>query len=81
MATAESIKLEGLNNVKEMLAALGPGLEAANERAQNKMAYELMLAEREHAKAKLDRPTSFTISSIVYKKRLQTKKNYYDIAK
>ena len=68
MATAESIKLEGLNNVKEMLAALGPGLEAANERAQNKMAYELMLAEREHAKAKLDRPTSFTISSIVYKK-------------
>lgn len=68
MATAESIKLEGLNNVKEMLAALGPGLEKANERAQNKMAYELMVAERDQAKSDLNWPTPTTISSILYKK-------------
>ena len=66
--SATPIKLEGLNNVREMIASLSPALEKANERAQNKMAYTLMQAEREHAKSKLDRPTSFTISSIVYKK-------------
>lgn len=63
-----TIQLEGLSSVREMLAALGPGLERANERAQNKMAYNLMLAEREQAKTDLDRPTPATLSSILYKK-------------
>ena len=63
-----TIQLEGLNSVRELLAALGPGLERANERAQNKMADTLMKAEREQAKSDLDRPAPTTISSILYKK-------------
>lgn len=63
-----TIQLEGLNSVRELLAAIGPGLERANERAQNKMAFTLMEAEREQAKTDLDRPASSTISSILYKK-------------
>ena len=50
---ADAIRLEGLNSVREMLAAIGPGLEKANEKAQNRMAYALMVAEREQAKASL----------------------------
>lgn len=63
-----TIQLEGLSNVREMLAAVGPGLEKANEKAQNRMAYALMQAEREQAKASLANPTPFSVSSIVYKK-------------
>lgn len=63
-----NIQLEGLNSVREMLAAIGPGLEKANEKAQNRMAYALMVAEREQAKASLANPNPFTVSSIVYKK-------------
>lgn len=62
-----NIQLEGLNSVREMLAAIGPGLEKANEKAQNKMAKQLMYAEREQAKSDLDRPKPFTVSSIGYK--------------
>lgn len=65
---ADAIRLEGLNSVREMLAAIGPGLEKANEKAQNRMAYALMVAEREQVKSSLDRPTDFTVSSIAYKK-------------
>lgn len=63
-----TIQLEGLSNVREMLAAIGPGLEIANEKAQNRMAYAIMVAEREQAKASLANPTPFSVSSIVYKK-------------
>lgn len=62
------IRLEGLDSVRELLLALGPGLERANERAQNKMAYQLMEAEREQAKSDLDRPTPAFVNSIRYKK-------------
>lgn len=63
-----TIAIEGLDSVRALIASLGPGLEKANERAQNKMANNLMLAEREQAKADLDRPTPFTVNSLVYKK-------------
>jgi hypothetical protein len=63
-----AIRLEGLNSVSALIADLGPGLERANERAQNKMAYNLMVAEREQAKSDLDRPVPGTLSSILYKK-------------
>lgn len=63
-----NIQLEGLSSVRELLAAIGPGLEVANEKAQNRMAYALMVAEREQAKASLANPTPFSVSSIVYKK-------------
>lgn len=65
---AEAIRLEGLDNVKELIAGLGPGLQRANERAQNKMAYELMVAERDQLKSEIDRPTPYSVSSIAYKK-------------
>lgn len=65
---AEAIRLEGLDSVRAMIADLGPGLERANKNAQNKMAFELMKAEREQAKSALDRPTPFTVNSIAYKK-------------
>lgn len=63
-----NIRLEGLGNVRELIAALGPNLEQANEKAQNRMAYALMVAEREQAKSSLANPTPFSVSSIVYKK-------------
>ena len=63
-----AIRIEGLNSVAALITDLGPGLERANERAQNKMAYTLMQAEREQAKSDLDRPVPAVISSILYKK-------------
>lgn len=63
-----AIRLEGLASVQALIADLGPGLQRANVFAQNKMAYELMVAERDQAAASLDRPTPFTVSSIAYKK-------------
>lgn len=65
---ADAIRLEGLDSISAMIADLGPGLARANEKAQNAMAYKLMMAEREQAKASLDRPTPFSVSSIAYKK-------------
>lgn len=62
------VRLEGLNTVRELLAGLGPALQKANERSQNKMAYELMKAERDQAKTDLNWPTPAFISSIQYKK-------------
>lgn len=67
MSTTATIKLEGLNSVRELIASLSPALEKANERAQNKMAYTLMQAEREQVKTDLNWPTSGTVSSIMYK--------------
>lgn len=68
MSTTATIKLEGLNSVRELIASLSPALEKANERAQNKMAYELMVAEREQVKSDLDKPVPSTVNSILYKK-------------
>ena len=65
---AESIRLEGVASVRAMIADLGPGLDRANKNAQNKMAYELMVAEKDQAKTRFDRPTPYTVSSIAYKK-------------
>ncbi len=65
---AELIRLEGLDEVQRLLAALGPGLERVNERAQNKMAYTVMIAVRDQARTDIDRPTPMFISSLRYKK-------------
>lgn len=67
MSTAP-IRLEGYDSVKKMLAELDPALKKANERAQNKMAYNVMMAEREQARGDLDAPRPSTVNSIVYKK-------------
>lgn len=71
-----TIKLEGLDNVREMIASLSPALEAANERAQNKMAYELMVAEREQVNSDLNKPVTSTVNSILYKKYGATQLNF-----
>lgn len=63
-----AIKLEGLDSVKEMLAGMGPALENASAKAQNTMAYELMMAERAQMRMDVDRPTPFSVNSIFYKK-------------
>jgi hypothetical protein len=63
-----TVSVNGLGSVKELLAGLGGELQKANELSQNKMAYELWGAERRAAKSDLDRPTPWTLSSIVYKK-------------
>lgn len=65
---AYQIRLEGLDSVRELIAGLGPGLERANERAQNTMAYELMMAERAEMRSDIDRPTPFSLGSVLYKK-------------
>lgn len=65
---ANPIRLEGLDSVKELIAGLGPGLQRANERAQNTMAYELMMAEKAEMRSDIDRPTPFSLASVGYKK-------------
>lgn len=65
---ADTIRLEGVASVQAMIADLGPGLDRANKNAQNKMAYELMKAEKDQLKSALDRPTPFSVNSIAYKK-------------
>ncbi len=69
---ADAIRLEGINSVQAMIADLGPGLDRANKNAQNKMAYELMKAEKDQLKSALDRPTPYSVNSIAYKKVGQT---------
>ena len=65
---AELIRLEGLDEVQRLLAALGPGLERVNQRSQDKMAYQVMMAVREQAHADIDRPTPMFVRSLRYKK-------------
>lgn len=65
---ANTIRLEGLDSVRELIAGLGPGLNRANERAQNTMAYELMMAEKAEMRSDIDRPTQFSLGSVLYKK-------------
>ena len=68
MSTTPPIRIEGYDSVKKMLAELDPALKRANERAQNKMAYNVMMAEREQARGDLDSPRPSTVNTIVYKK-------------
>lgn len=67
-----TLALEGLGGVRELLASLGPALDEANQKAQNRMAYALMVAEREQARSSLDNPKPFTVNAIVYKKHGET---------
>jgi hypothetical protein len=62
-----AIEIRGLDDVRSMLAALGGEMEAVNKYGQNKMAYELMLAEREQMKTDLDRPNPWSVGSVRYK--------------
>jgi len=65
---AELIRLEGLDEVQRLLAALGPGLERVNQRSQDKMAYQVMMAVRDQAHSDIDRPTPMFVKSLRYKK-------------
>lgn len=63
-----SVSVEGVSGVQALLAGLGDELKGVNERAQNKMAYELRLAEQDQMRKDIDRPTKFSVDSIAYKK-------------
>jgi hypothetical protein len=67
-----NIRLEGVDKVRSMLAALGGELEGANKYAQNKMAYELRIVEQAQMRADLDRPTPWSVNSLRYKKAGQS---------
>lgn len=64
----EPIRITGLESVRALLAALGGNLEEASRLAQNKMAYELRLAEQDQMRSDLDRPTPFSVQALMYKK-------------
>lgn len=62
------IDIRGLTEVKTMLAGLKDELPKVNQSSQNKLAYEIMAAEKEQMKADLDRPTPWSVGSLRYKK-------------
>jgi hypothetical protein len=63
-----AIEIKGLNDVRSMLAALGGEMEAVNKYAQNQMAYELWVAEKEQMRTDIDRPNPFSIGALRYKR-------------
>ena len=65
---AEPITIRGLDDVRALIAGLGDDLAGVQVAAQNKMAYELMLAERDQMRTDIDRPTPFSVSAVSYKK-------------
>ena len=65
---SESIRLDGLESVRAMLAALGGTLNEAQRLSQNRMAYEIYIAEKDQMKTDLDRPTPWSVGSLRYKK-------------
>lgn len=62
------IRLDGLDDVRAMLRALPGSTLLAGEKAQNRMVYEIRAGEQEQMRADLDRPTAWTVGSLVYKK-------------
>lgn len=63
-----AIRINGLAEVKQLLATVQGELPNVNKYAQNKLAYELWTAEKDQMRADLDRPTPFSLGSVVYKK-------------
>lgn len=63
-----AIEIRGLADVRALLAGLGDDLPEVQRKAQDKMAYELMVAERDQMRKDLDRPTPFSVSAVAYKK-------------
>lgn len=62
------LRMEGVDQVKALLATLKGDLPKVAERAQNAMVYQLMLAEKEQMRADLDRPTPWSVGALRYKK-------------
>lgn len=61
-------RVTGLNGVKSMLAALNGDMENVSKYSQNKLAYTIWNAEKDEMRADLDRPTPYSLGSIIYKK-------------
>lgn len=62
------IDLAGMDEVKAMIVALGEELAEVDRKTQNRLAYEIRLAEQEQMRADLDRPVQWTVDSVLYKK-------------
>lgn len=62
------IILRGIDDVRAMLAALEGNLDTVSQRAQDRMAFELRRAEQDQMRQDLDRPTAWSVRSVVYKK-------------
>jgi hypothetical protein len=64
----ESIRIEGVQGVREMIAALAGELPVANQRAQDAMAFRLRDAEQDQMRQDIDKPTPFSVNAVLYKK-------------
>jgi hypothetical protein len=67
MAAGRPIEIRGIAGVRALLASVSPAMAAAADRAETRMAYQIMQAEREQMRQDIDRPTPFSISSVRYK--------------
>lgn len=65
---ADGFRVDGLTDVRRTLAALTGELAEASRLAQNKMAYQVRVAEREQMAADLDRPTPWSLNALRYSK-------------
>lgn len=63
-----AIRINGLAEVRRLLATVQGELPTVNRYAQNKLAYEIWAGEKGQMRADIDRPTPFSLGSIVYKK-------------
>lgn len=63
-----AIDIRGLSDVRALLAGMEGKLDQAAKRAQDQMAFELRRAEQDQMRADLDRPTAWSVRSLVYKK-------------
>lgn len=64
----EPIRIEGMESVRALLAAVGGTLDEASRLAQNKMAYEIYAAEKDQMKTDLASPTPWSVGALRYKK-------------
>jgi hypothetical protein len=63
-----TIELKGMDEVRALIAGIGGELHEASGKAQNKMAYQLMEAEKLQMQADLDRPVAWSVGALRYKK-------------
>ena len=67
-AGTELIRLEGVDQVKALLATLAGELPKVAEQAQNAMIYKAWTAEKEQMQSDIDKPTAWSVGALRYKK-------------
>jgi hypothetical protein len=74
----EAVRIEGMESVRALLAALGGTLDEAQRLSQNKMAYEIYAAEKDQMTTDIANPTPWSVGSLRYKKA-GTETNFGDV--